>query len=171
MRGPEGRTDVTAKIKSAIVYRQIGQVFQPWCRQQGFRRVRSSRAAWYREHDPKVYRRRFLCFWFQVSAWDNSFTSEFQLAHEPRMSHYGRRRIGWVLNEEDRRTVLTRESEIRERLRAPEISSSSWSSPSDVWFSYAEPQDVTAWAELLQTLWPRLLDSFSELDVDRRDPG
>ena len=112
---------MVSKVKSPIVYREIRRVFQPWCRQEGFRRTKSTIAAWYREHDRAVRKHGFLCFWFQVSAWDNSLTAEFQLSHEPKMSHYGRQRIGWVLTPEQRQLVLTREAESRRR--TPTLSS------------------------------------------------
>jgi len=108
-------------------------VFQPWCGAHGFRRTKSRMVGWFREFEPESRKHRFPCFWFQVSSWSDQFTAEFQLSHEPRISVYGRERMGRILSEAQRHRVLARGAQIQQKTSGESIADWERNGRSDLW--------------------------------------
>jgi hypothetical protein len=164
-------------MKSTEVYASIRNELAPLLKSLGFRREKAL-LSWARQHNE-----RYTVLWCQVSrdGWDeyagSKFVVEFQRSDSPEAGARSstRARIAKLLTDDQRAEVWRFQNQVISGLtRPPRTHATLQVSPDvtrwylekfepvtapyrvndDVWFRYAKPEHVRAWAEFLRRVIP-----------------
>jgi hypothetical protein len=175
-------------VKSIQVYASIRNELAPLLKFLGFRREKAF-LSWARQHNG-----RYTVLWCQVSrdGWDeyagSKFVVEFQRSDNPEVGACPgtRARIAKLLTDEQRDEVLRLQNQVISCLaRPPRTHGTLHVSPEvtrwylekfepvltpyrvddDVWFRYARPEHVIAWAELLRRVIPGCVTAIEAMDA------
>jgi hypothetical protein len=175
-------------MKSTETYSILRGAIGPWCKSNGFVRVKGGMLGFVKPIGTK-----FLVFWFQVSrdGWDayagSQFTTEFQVSSEDRPGAGGatvvRARLNALLQPEERESLRALQNDVIRRLPAPPPEhyilqmpdervrvwyrakfatvSQPYSERDDVWMRYHESADVKRWADFVLPLLPAVSERLS----------
>jgi hypothetical protein len=176
-------------MKAADVYGLLGTRLSPWCRAQGFKKLRGSVLGYHRPVSDG-----FVVFWVQCDkyGWDafsgSRFVLEFQRGKEPGIglsaNEPKRLRLGRILSDKEREDVRTLQNQVIARLPAAPSNhpafganipvwfldqfkpiAKPYGATDDLWLRYYSEADVTAWAEFLEPLLPSVLARFEQLSA------
>jgi hypothetical protein len=170
-------------MKSTEVYRTIREMIAPWCKAQGFRRIKSGLLGYYKPLDEG-----YLVFWFQCDQWGwddfagSGFIVEFQISDEPLIGRGTRRtRLPLLLNDEQLEHLRQAQNQMISQLNPPpkhhrvfHISpdytrmllerfkpvTETELNPFQFWHRYYSIEDVQRWAVLILDLLPVVLRTF-----------
>ena len=170
-------------MKSTEVYKILREVLAPWCREHGFKRIKSGMLGWH-----KRIGQEYLVFWFQCSrdGWDeyagSKFIVEFQLASEPVIGiGRNRKRLPALLSKTQLDQVLKIQNEVISKLSPPHnayialhFSSDnaeyylarfkpekrSYRNNDDIWLRYHDEENVKKWGLFIKDNLPVILSRF-----------
>ena len=174
-------------MKSTQVYGEAKTILAPWCKAEGFKRIKSGMLGWQKQVADK-----FLTFWLQCSGdgWDfhagSKFAVEFQLSGKSIIGDFGlgcsRKRLPYFLTADDLNEVRQIQNDVIASLSRPPSDyfiymmspqAISWYlakfdqvdqpylQTEDIWLRYHQPEHVRRWADFLLRLLPRIVAELS----------
>lgn len=177
-------------MKSTETYGEIRNILEPWCKLNGFKKMRTGVPAWCKPLGEKI-----LIFWFQVEryGWStnlgSSFYVEFQLSESSKIGSWGhettRKRLRHFLTDDEfvnfRRfrdkvvaslTPLPADSNLKLLTDLTlESESYAYDTKGDIWFRYYTVEDVRYWANLILPIMPRAISKLAEFPPGYRVPA
>lgn len=167
-------------MKSTEAYKEIREVIEPWCKMNGFKRLRSSIRAWYKPIDE-----RFLILWFEVSKYGwiegigSSFYVGFQLSKSKELYSNSQgtfsKRLPVFLTSEEVEVFRKFRDEIvaslpllpaasdLESIRELDLKNEDYNydNKGDIWCRYYTAKDVNHWASLILPIISRVVSKLS----------